>query len=71
MCVRPDQTDGEPCIQNLRVPVATVVGVVADGMTETEILGAYPDLETKDARKTLRYVAVAVCEHELPLLAAS
>lgn len=51
--------------------MATVVGVVADGMTETEILGAYPDLETKDARKTLRYVAVAVCEHELPLLAAS
>lgn len=45
--------------------------MVTDGMTETEILGAYPDLEPKDAREALRYVAEAVCEHELPLLAAS
>ena len=36
---------GVPCIRGLRIPVATVVGMVADGMTSTEILDAYPDLE--------------------------
>jgi len=37
--------DGVPCIRGLRIPVTTIVGMVADGMTETEILKAYPDLE--------------------------
>lgn len=45
--VRPDQMDGVPCIRGLRVPVITVVGMVADGMTEPEILAAYPDLEVE------------------------
>jgi hypothetical protein len=42
--VRADQMDGVPCIRGLRIPVATVVGMVADGMTVEEILAAYPDL---------------------------
>ena len=37
------QMGGVPCIRGLRIPVATVVGMVADGMSETEILAAYPD----------------------------
>jgi hypothetical protein len=41
----PDKMGGVPCIRGLRIPVATVVGMVADGMTEQEILQAYPDLE--------------------------
>lgn len=65
--VRPDQMGGVPCIRGLRVPVATVVGMVADGMTETEILKAYPDLEAEDIREALRYAAEAVRERELPL----
>ncbi len=40
--VNPKQMDGLPCIRGLRIPVATVVGMVADGMTEDEILKAYP-----------------------------
>jgi len=58
---------GVPCIRGLRIPVATVVGMVADGMTETEILAAYPDLERDDIREALRYAAEAVRERELPL----
>ena len=30
--VRPDQMGGVPCIRGLRIPVATVVGMVADGI---------------------------------------
>ena len=43
--VRAEQMGGVPCIRGLRIPVATGVGMVADGMTTDEILAAYPDLE--------------------------
>jgi uncharacterized protein (DUF433 family) len=68
--VRADQMGGVPCIRGLRIPVATVVGMVADGMSEDEILEAYPDLEPEDSREALRYAAEAVRERELPLSAA-
>jgi len=65
--VSPDQMGGVPCIRGLRIPVATVVGMVADRMTEAEILAAYPDLESDDVHEALRYAAEAVRERELPL----
>lgn len=67
--VRPDQMGGVPCIRGLRIPVATVVGMVADGMSQEEILAAYPDLEATDVEEALRYAAEAVRERELPLAA--
>jgi len=66
--VDPDQMGGVPCIRRLRIPVATVVGMVADAMTEEEILRAYPDLEPDDIREALRYAAEAVRERGLPLV---
>lgn len=66
--VNPDQMGGVPCVRGLRIPVATVVGMVADGMSETEILQAYPDLQAEDIREALRYAAEAVRERELPLV---
>ncbi len=39
------QMGGVPCIRNLRIPVYTIIAMIADGMTEEEILEAYPDLE--------------------------
>ncbi len=65
--VSPEQMGGVPCIRGLRIPVATVVGMMADGMGEQEILGAYPDLQPEDIREALRYAAEAVRERELPL----
>jgi uncharacterized protein (DUF433 family) len=53
--VDPRQMDGVPCIRGLRIPVATVVGMVDDGMTRQEILKAYPDLKAKDVGEALRY----------------
>jgi len=58
---------GVPCIRGLRIPVATVVGMVAEGMTTAEILEAYPDLDVGDVREALQFGAEAVRERELPL----
>lgn len=66
--VNPRQMDGVPCIRGLRIPVATVVAMVADGIAESEILRDYPDLEQEDIREALRYAAEAVRERELPLV---
>lgn len=68
--IDPRQMGGVPCIRGLRIPVATVVGMVADGMSEAEILDAYPDLEAEDVREALRYAAEAVRERTLPLAEA-
>ena len=69
--VNPNQMGGLPCIRGLRIPVATVVGMVGEGMTEAEILKAYPDLELEDIREALRYAAEAVRERELPVSGGS
>lgn len=66
--VQADQMSGVPCIRGLRIPVATVVGMVADGMSEEDILAAYPDLEAEDVSEAMRYAAEAVRERELPLV---
>ena len=65
--VDPGRMGGAPCIRGLRIPVATVVGMVAEGMSEDEILRVHPDLEQEDIREALRYAAEAVQERELPL----
>jgi uncharacterized protein (DUF433 family) len=66
--INPDQMGGVPCLRSLRIPVATVVDMVADGMTTKEILQAFPDLEEADVTEALRYAAEAVRERELPLV---
>jgi len=68
--IHPEQMGGLPCIRGLRIPVATIVGMIADGMGEAEILSAYPDLEREDIQEALRYAAEAVRERELPLTAS-
>jgi uncharacterized protein (DUF433 family) len=65
--VKPDQIGGVPCIRGLRIPVATVVGMVADGMDQKDILKAYPDLEDEDIQEALHFAAEALRERELPL----
>jgi uncharacterized protein (DUF433 family) len=60
------QMGGMPCIRGLRIPVATIVGMVADGMSEAEILDAYPDLFAEDIHEALQFAAEAVRERVLP-----
>lgn len=64
----PQQMGGVPCIRGLRIPVATVVAMVADGMTHAEILEAYPDLKEQDIQEALLYAATVLQERELPLV---
>jgi uncharacterized protein (DUF433 family) len=66
--VNPEQMGGVPCIRGLRIPVATIVGMMAEGMNSAEILRAYPDLEEKDVRQALAFAAEAVREREIPLV---
>lgn len=65
--VDPEQMGGVPCIRGLRIPVSTVLRMLAGGMAETQILHEYPDLENADIRECLRYAAAATLERELPL----
>jgi uncharacterized protein (DUF433 family) len=58
----PDQMGGMPCIRGLRIPVATVVGMVTDGMAEAEMLSAYPHLVRDDISEALRFAAEAARE---------
>lgn len=58
---------GKPCIRGMRVTVGTVVGLIAAGRSEEEILRAYPYLELADLRAALAYAAWRSEERELPL----
>jgi uncharacterized protein (DUF433 family) len=58
---------GMPTIRGPRIPVATVVAMVADGMTPADIVDDLPDLTVDDVGEALRYAAEAVRERQLPL----
>jgi uncharacterized protein (DUF433 family) len=64
---RADQMGGVPCVRGLRIPVATVFGMVAQGLSTAQILDEYPDLEPEDIQQALRYAAAAVDERQLPI----
>ncbi len=66
--VRHDQMGGVPCIRGLRIPVATVVGMVANRMMDDEIFAAFPDLEPEDIHEALLFAAQAVRERQLPIM---
>lgn len=66
--VNPAQMGGVPCIRGMRIPVATVVGMVAEDMSTDEILRAYPDLVVEDIREAMMFAAEALRERELPLV---
>lgn len=68
--VKAEQMGGVPCIRGLRIPVATVVGMVAEGLNVAEIIETLPDLEEADVREALAFAAEAVRERELPLVAS-
>ncbi len=68
--IDPEKMGGVPCIRGLRIPVATIVGLIAEGMTSEEVLNAYPDLQPEDISEALKYAAEAVREQTLPLVSS-
>ena len=63
----PDVMGGKACIRGMRVTVGTVLGLLASGHSEDEILGAYPYLEPEDIREALSYAAWRLEELEVPI----
>lgn len=59
---------GAPCIRGLRIPVATVVEMAAQGMSADAICEHLPDLEQADVHEALRYAAESVRESTLPFV---
>lgn len=64
--VDPRQMGGVPCLRRLRIPVATVVDMVAEGMDVAEIREAYPDLETEDIREALGFTRRSISPDPAP-----
>jgi len=62
--IEPDLHHGDPCIKGTRIPVAVIVGSLADGMTAREIQEAYPQLAKEDIQAALAYVA-EVIHHDI------
>ena len=65
--VDPAVMGGVPCLRGLRIPVATVVNMVAGGMTARQIVDELPPLEVDDIAAALRFAADAVADREIPL----
>ncbi len=65
--VDPAQMGGVPCVRHLRIPVATVLRMLAGGLTTDQILSEYPDLQAEDIRECLRFAAASAMERDLPL----
>lgn len=58
----PDVMGGKPCVRGMRVTVGTILGLLAAGHSEDEILRAYPYLEREDIRAALSYATWRVCD---------
>lgn len=65
--VDPAIMTGLPCIRGLRIPVTTILGLLASGATEKELLADYPDLEPDDLKACLAYAAWLSREREVEL----
>ncbi len=65
--IDPEQMGGVPCVRGLRIPVATVLRMLAGGMSEQEILAEYPDLQREDIRECLRFAAISAMEREIQI----
>ena len=63
----PNVMGGKPTIRGLRVTVGMIIGLLASGHSNIDILTAYPYLEEEDIHEALAYAAWRVEEIELPL----
>ncbi|MFT4227185.1 DUF433 domain-containing protein [Micropruina sp.] len=68
--VDPRKMGGVPIIRDLRMPVATIINMVADGRTVEQILSDFPELEAEDLKQALQFAAATLNERQVPLLSA-
>ncbi|HEY2032530.1 MAG TPA: DUF433 domain-containing protein [Rhizomicrobium sp.] len=55
--IKPEQCHGWPCIRGMRIRVADILEMLAQGASKKEILADFPDLEADDIRACLEYAA--------------
>ena len=65
--VDPEVCFGKPCIRGTRIWVSLIVENLAEGVTDDEILAAYPQLTYEDIRAALAYAAEVTRERVLPI----
>lgn len=65
--MNPNQMGGVPCIRGMRIPVATVVNMIANGMTPDEVVAELPSLQLEDVAAALRFAADALSDREILL----
>lgn len=65
--IRPEQCGGRPCIRGMRIRVADILDLLANGLSRDEILTELPDLEAADVQAALIYTRRLI-DH--PMLAA-
>jgi uncharacterized protein (DUF433 family) len=66
----PGVMGGKPCVRGMRVTVGTIVGLMAAGKTEAEIIDLYPYLESDDVKQSLAYASWRSEEIDLPIPSA-
>lgn len=64
--IEPDKMTGQPCIRGIRMPVVTIIGLLAQGWSEEQILSEWNDLEREDIRAALAYAADVLWDHTGP-----
>lgn len=63
----PKKMGGVPIVRDLRIPVATILQLLAEGKTEKEILAIYPDIQKEDIQACLEYASYLTKTREIPL----
>lgn len=65
--INPEVCLGQPTIRGMRITVSTILKQLASGMTHSEILGAYPEIEEEDIVQAVRYAAWLASERYRPI----
>ena len=63
----PGQCGGKPCVRGMRIRVGDVLSMLAEGVTVTDILEDFPDLESDDIHACLAFAAARI---DVPRVAA-
>lgn len=60
--IQPGICMGQPCIRGMRITVSVILKMLAAGNTESEIIAAYPELESADIKQSMQYAAWIVSD---------
>jgi uncharacterized protein (DUF433 family) len=65
--INPGIMNGVPCIRNMRMPVSTILSLLAEGYTEEKILQEFSELEPEDIKAVLKFASDTLKTKEFPL----